>query len=282
MNYRHTFHAGNFADVFKHAMLVELLLSLHAKQAPFCYVDTHAGRGLYDLRGAEAERTHEYKDGVLRLLEAARLPPLLDTYVRLVRSRGADREDALTRYPGSPVIASMLMREQDRAIACELRPDDAAALRVALRGDARFAIHCRDGYEALKALLPPEQKRGVVLVDPPFEAQAGEFALIEQALAQAIARWPQAILAVWYPVKLRESVAPFHRWLARCDAREVLLAELLLHPDNSGLRLNGCGIAIVTPPWQLEHRIREWLPALKDLLAQGRYGSWRVDWLKRD
>jgi len=283
MNYRHAFHAGNFADVFKHAILIGLLEALKAKPAAFCYVDTHAGRGRYDLRGDAAERTREWVDGVQRLLAVDGLPAPLAAYVDLVRAFDAPSADgALAHYPGSPMIARLLMREQDRAIVCELHEEEAAALRSALRGDARFAVHQRDGYAALKALLPPAQKRGLVLIDPPFEAQGGEFAQIQSALDDAFARWPNAIHAIWYPIKLRETIAPFHRWLAaREDVSDALVAELLLHPDNSTLRLNGCGMAIVNPPWQFDRQLGTWLPALQELLAQSRYGEQRVTVLKR-
>lgn len=281
MNYRHAFHAGNFADVFKHAILIALLESLKAKPAAFCYVDTHAGRGRYDLRGDEAERTREYADGIQRLLEATELPRALRDYVDLVRAFDAENAVMLAHYPGSPLIAAKLMRAQDRAIVCELHEEEAAALKSALRGDARFAVHNRDGYGALKALLPPAQKRGLVLIDPPFEAQGGEFVEIQNALTQSFARWPNATHAIWYPIKKRETIAPFHRWLyANSGAASVLVAELLLHPDNSPLRLNGCGVAIVNPPWRFEQALETFVPALKDLLAPGRDGSTRIDLLK--
>lgn len=282
MNYRHAFHAGNFADVFKHTLLIGLLDALKAKPAPFCYVDTHAGRGRYDLRGTEAERTLEHVEGVQRLLGAAALPDALQTYVDLVRTFDTEHPDTLATYPGSPLIASRLLRETDRAILCELHEEEAAALRTALRADARFAIHQRDGYAALKALLPPAQKRGLVLIDPPFEAQAAEFATIENALANAFARWPNAIHAIWYPIKLRETILPLHRWLAaHAGGSGALVAELLLHADNSTLRLNGCGLAIVNPPWRFDVQVQEWLPALAELLAQSRHGSHRIEWLKK-
>lgn len=281
MNYRHAFHAGNFADVFKHAILVALLEALKAKPAAFCYVDTHAGRGRYDLRGDEAERTREYADGIERLIEATNLPPALRDYVDLLRAFDGDNTSTLAHYPGSPLIAARLMRAQDRAIVCELQEEEAAALKSALRGDARFAVHQRDGYAALKALLPPEQKRGLVLIDPPFEAQGGEFVEIQNALMQSFARWPNAIQAIWYPIKKRETIAPFHRWLyANSGAAGVLVTELLLHPDNSPLRLNGCGVAIVNPPWRFEQTLEGFTPALKDLLAPGPDGSTRIDLLK--
>ena len=281
MNYRHAFHAGNFADVFKHSILLGLLESLKSKHTAFCYFDTHAGRGRYDLRGEEAERTREYAGGVQRLLSSARLPALLHIYVNLVRALNNGQASELAVYPGSPYLASLVMRKQDRAILCELQEGEASALKTLFRGDGRFAVHQRDGYEALKALTPPTQKRGLVLIDPPFEAQASEFLQIEGALAGALARWPTAIHAVWYPIKLRQHIVPFHRWLAeRSGATSALVAELLLHPDNSALRLNGCGMAIVNPPWKFDKQLDELLPVLRELLAQSRYGAQKLEWLK--
>jgi 23S rRNA (adenine2030-N6)-methyltransferase len=218
---------------------------------------------------------------VQRLFDAADLTPVLRTYVDLVRAFDPANAHALAHYPGSPLIAAALMREQDRAIVCELQEEEAAALKTALRGDARFALHQRDGYAALKALLPPAQKRGLVLIDPPFEAQGGEFADIQDALVQASTRWPNAIQAIWYPIKRRETLMPFHRWLyANSGASGVLVTELLLHPDNSPLRLNGCGMAIVNPPWRFEQTLETFVPALTDLLAVGRDGSHRIEVLK--
>lgn len=281
MNYRHAFHAGNFADVFKHVVLVGLLQALKAKPAPFCYVDTHAGRGLYDLLGAAAEQTREHFDGIQRLDAASTLPTALQQYLNIVGSFNLRSDGATAQYPGSPLIAARTMRPDDRAILCELQTEEVEALRAALRDDRRFAIHQRDGYAALNALLPPEQKRGLVLIDPPFEAQADEFTLIENALADALKRWSNAIHAIWYPIKRRESIAPFHRWLRdNSGDADVLVAELLLHADNSSLRLNGCGIAIVNPPWRFEKELESWLPALHAALAQSRYGSWQVQWLR--
>lgn len=281
MNYRHAFHAGNFADVFKHAILVGLIEALKAKQTPFCYVDTHSGRGRYELTGSEAKRTGEAADGVQRLLASTRVPTLLHVYVNLVRAMNAGNSE-LTVYPGSPLLASLLMREQDRGILCELQPEEAEALKAVFRGDARFAVHVRDGYAAMKALLPPPQRRGLVLVDPPFEAQDDEFRIIEKALADAQKQWPTGIYAIWYPIKLRQHVQPFHRWLSRSGFPKVLVAELLLHPDNSALRLNGCGMAIINPPWKFERQLEELLPTLQTLLAQGRYGQHRLEWLTRE
>lgn len=278
MNYRHSFHAGNFADVFKHTILVGLIEALKLKKTPFSYLDTHSGRGRYQLDGNEAKRTAEAADGIQRLLTVSRLPTLIHVYVNLVRSLNAGREELL-EYPGSPLLASLLMRDEDRGVLCELHPEECAALRTAMQGDARFAVHERDGYGACKALLPPKLRRGLMLIDPPFEAQEGEFRLIEQALADAAARWPTGIYAIWYPIKLRQQVQPFHRWLANGPFQKVLVAELLLHPDNSAMRLNGCGMAIINPPWKFEQQLENLLPILQNLLAQSRFGQHRVQWL---
>jgi 23S rRNA (adenine2030-N6)-methyltransferase len=278
MNYRHAFHAGNFADVFKHAILVGLLESLKAKQAPFCYFDTHAGAGRYDLRGTAARTTREHENGILRLLGAVRLPTALHIYLNLVRALNNGATD-IAVYPGSPLIASLLLRDEDRAVLCEIQVAEAASLRTLFAGDARIGVHVRDGYEALGALLPPKERRGLVLIDPPFEAQDDEFRAIEAALARAAARWPGGIYAIWYPIKLHQQTQPFLRWFARRKLPKVLCAELLLHPDNSALRLNGCGMVIVNAPWKFDQQLAELLPALRQHLAQGRFGEHRLEWL---
>jgi 23S rRNA (adenine2030-N6)-methyltransferase len=283
MNYRHSFHAGNFADVLKHAVLVALIEALKAKPTGFSYIESHAGAGRYNLAGPEANKTQEYTAGIARLLGASRLPSLLHVYVNLVRSLNARHPDTpLQEYPGSPLIANLLLREDDRQILCELQDQESAQLRLEFAGDARVAVHQRDGYAALNALLPPKPRRGMVLIDPPFEAQEAEFDLIAQALKQAHKRWPTGIYAVWYPIKLRQQVAPFHRWLKGSGMRKVLIAELCLHTTDSALRLNGCGMAIVNAPWKLDHALGEILPALLTLLGQGRFGSQRVEWLVED
>src|SRR5512142_174334 len=188
MNYRHAFHAGNFADVFKHAILLALLDALTGKDTPLCYFDTHAGRGAYRLDEAEALKTGEWRQGIGRLFDAAQTPEPLQRYVAAIRACNPDGE--LRVYPGSPLLAAQALRAGDRLVLCEMQPDEAAALRGQFRGDRRVHVHHRDGYAALNALLPPAEKRGLVLIDPPFEAQEAEFATIEAALAKAQARWP--------------------------------------------------------------------------------------------
>lgn len=277
MNYRHAYHAGNFADVFKHAALIALLESLKAKPAPFCYLDTHAGRGVYDLGGTQALKTREATDGVLRLLATPDAPASLRRYVDLVRSLGrSDDESGGVRYPGSPLIADALLREHDRALLCELQPDEAQVLRALFHHRKSFQVHERDGYEALRALLPPAEKRGLVLIDPPFEAQKDEFRVIQSALDDALARWPNGRYAVWYPIKLGRDIQPFHRWLKRHCPGKWLIGEFLLHPDNTDLRLNGCGLALINPPWQFERTLESLLDTLCAHLGQDGFADKRV------
>jgi len=174
------------------------------------------------------------------------------------------------------------MREGDSAQLCELRPEEAAALRQVFHHDGRVHVHERDGYEAMKGLLPPKEKRGLVLIDPPFEAQEAEFRLIEKALKAAMEKWPTGMYAVWYPIKLRSQVQPFHRWLTRCGAKRVLVAELLLRPDDSPLRLNGSGMVIVNAPWKLDETLRDSLRLLPRLLGTAGESEYRLSWLVND
>ncbi len=278
MNYRHAFHAGNFADVLKHTVLVALLRALTRKEAPLAYIETHAGAGRYDLAGAEAAKTREHEAGIDRVLQAPRLPPAVGDYVGIVAAGRADGRSP-GEYPGSPLIAARLLRPQDRLLLCEVDDTACAALRLAFAGDPRAALHRRDGYAALAALLPPRERRGLVLIDPPFEAQDAEFRAIEAALAAAFRRFPQGMYAVWYPIKLRRHVTPFHRWLRGCGMPEVLLAELLLRPADSARTLNGCGMAIINPPWQLDRTLAAALAALPGLLGAAGSGGHRLAWL---
>lgn len=267
MNYRHAFHAGNFADVFKHAVLLALLDALTGKDKPLCYFDTHAGAGVYQLDETRAEKTGEWHEGAGRVFAAQSLPQPLQRYAQAIRAFNPG--GTLRVYPGSPALAAHALRKNDRLLLCEIQDEEALALRERFRADKRAHVHQRDGYAAMNALLPPAERRGLVLVDPPFEAQAEEFRVIESALATAHARWPTGVYAVWYPIKKRATIMPFQRWLGAREWRDVVLAELLVQSDDSPLRLNGCGIVIVNAPWQFDAMLAKLLPALKELLAQG-------------
>ncbi|WP_019398474.1 23S rRNA (adenine(2030)-N(6))-methyltransferase RlmJ [Pseudoxanthomonas sp. GW2] len=284
MNYRHAFHAGNHADVLKHVVLLAHLDALLRKDGPFFVLDTHAGRGRYLLQGEAAGRTGEAAGGILALAGRGEAPPAVERYLRAVAA--INPVDALLAYPGSPLLAAQAMREQDRLAACELQPEEAAELKALFAHDGRVAVHARDGYDAVRALLPPRvdgvrYARGLVLVDPPYEAQEAEYPKVVAAVREVLQRWPQAGVAIWYPVKQRRSLQPFFRKLAGLPARSVLLAELLVRPDDSPLRLNGSGMALINPPWKLDEAIAPALPFLQRHLGEAG-ASTRLEWLRRD
>jgi len=262
VNYRHAFHAGNFADCMKHALLVWLLRAMARKAAPFCVLDSHAGAGRYDLDSGPATRTGEWRSGVARLLEAP--PAALQDYVGLVRALGL--------YPGSPAIVRALLRPGDRLVCCELHPADAAALRRRFTGDRQVAVHRRDGWEALGALLPPTERRGLVLVDPPYETP-DEFATLARALCTAHGRFRTGVYAAWYPIKHRAPVRVFHSALRKSGMRDIVAAELLLREPLDPARLNGCGLLVVNPPWRFEDEAGPILAALLGRLGGEAGGS---------
>jgi 23S rRNA (adenine2030-N6)-methyltransferase len=274
MNYRHAFHAGNFADVFKHSVLCLLLGHLAGKDTPFRVIDTHAGRGRYDLAGEEAVRTGESTSGIGRVPPTAPWPPGLDGLMAVVRSVNDDWP-ALRIYPGSPTIIRAALRPADRLTLVELSPDEVRFLRSDFAGDSRIVIRPGDAYAALKALLPPPERRGLVLIDPPFEDR-DEFRLILAGLKQALRRWPTGIYAVWYPTKAADLVERFTAELGQLG-RPCLTAEFHMAACPDGERLNGCGLAILNPPWKLEDALAQLLPALRSAL--GATGEARVRWL---
>jgi 23S rRNA (adenine2030-N6)-methyltransferase len=281
MNYRHAFHAGNFADVLKHIVLARILVHLKTKDAPFRVIDSHAGTGLYNLEGNEAQRTGEWQEGIALVTQKPpppRVAELIAPWLALCDGLMAQNPPL---YPGSPWIAADLTRAQDNLVFCEKHPEDVERLRRNFERSKRVKVMEGDAWKLLPGLLPPPERRGLVLIDPPFEAQAGEFELIQHALTDALVRWPNAIHAVWFPIKLRETILPFYRWLhTAAGDGGVLATELLLHPDNSPLRFNGCGVVIVNPPWHFEQYVEAFLPALRERLAQDTQGSFRIDWLK--
>ncbi|MEO7071834.1 MAG: 23S rRNA (adenine(2030)-N(6))-methyltransferase RlmJ [Rhodanobacter sp.] len=281
MNYRHAYHAGNFADVLKHTVLFALIEALQAKSTPFCFIDTHAGSGSYALDGFEAGKTGEYKDGIARLHPAEKVPALLQRW-RASILQAPGNESGLKIYPGSPLQVARMLRPGDSAQLCELHPDEAARLRQLFHGNRQVHVHERDGYAALKALLPPAQKRGLVLIDPPYEAQEAEYKIVAAALKTALQRWPSGIFALWYPIKLRSQVQPFLHGLQRSPAQRVLRAEILLHADDTPLRLNGAGMVILNAPWNLDDVLREPLRALAGLLGHIGPARWTLDWLRQE
>jgi len=275
MNYRHVFHAGNFADVVKHAALARILVHLAEKPAAFRVIDVHAGAALYDLHGEEARRTAEWRGGIGRLQEAA-LPAaargLLAPYLAAVAR--ANPEGGLRRYPGSPLIALALMRPQDRLVACELEPRAAAALGRRLAADRRAKAIAIDGWQGLRAFIPPAERRGLVVIDPPFE-DADEFAKLGPRLAEAVRKWATGVYLVWYPVK-GAAAAGFIRALRSSGIGKMLRAELNLAAPEPG-RLTGCGLVVVNPPWRLKDELGVLLPALHSALGGAAGGVVRVE-----
>lgn len=276
MNYRHLFHAGNFADVFKHVVLTLLLRSLQRKDSPFCYFDTHAGAGRYDLASPAAQRNGEFRNGIGRLWDMKSNPGGLADYLAAVHALNPDGR--LRFYPGSPLIARQLLRDRDRMVLCERHPEEYAHLKAEFAGDRRVAVHERDGYEAMNALLPPKERRGLVLLDPPYE-QVDEFEQIVSGLDAAGRRWSTGIYGVWYPIKDRAAVTRFHTGLRATRWRKVLNAELTLFPEDTDLRLNGCGLAVINPPWGFDGALEGLLPELRQRLAGGVPARDSVAWL---
>jgi 23S rRNA (adenine2030-N6)-methyltransferase len=279
MNYRHAFHAGSFADVLKHAVLALVVEHLKLKAKPFRIVDTHAGIGLYHLDGPEAQRTGEWRQGIGRLVGpdaeplpveiAALLAPYLDVVARL-NPRGG-----ICVYPGSPVIALELMRSEDRLVASELHPEDVRALRSAIGRDSRARVLELDGWLALKANLPPKERRGMVLIDPPFE-DAGEHRRLAEALEEGVRRFAGGTYLLWFPIKDMRTVAGLEAALARLELDKLLWVELRLSPVAAGERLSGTGLAILNPPFRLATQLEALLPFLAHRLAPAGSATWCV------
>ena len=279
MNYRHAFHAGNFADVLKHVVLIMLVEHLKKKPSPFFFLDTHAGRGRYDLSQAESQKSGEYRDGIGRLLEVrpADLTPELATYVGLVRQAAGPGRSAITAYPGSPAVVALLRRPSDRLVLVEMEAREADALRDALGRQKLVSIVEGDGYAALKAHLPPRENRGLVLIDPPYESDA-EFDRVLAGLELAYERWPTGTYCVWYPVTGRAGPTRFRRDLERSGIRRVLGVTLGVRPQDAQVGMGTSGLVIVNPPWQLDARLGELLPELHRRLAPDGQGGASVEW----
>jgi len=285
MNYRHHFHAGNFADVCKHALLVQLVRGLQRKEKGFLFLDTHAGRGRYDLsvaeRGDSLERKPEHPDGIGRLWNRTDLPEALSEYVALVREfdrQAGNSADAPHFYPGSPRLVQAIARPQDRLALCEKHPDEFAMLRDELTFVDRSSVHQIDGYTALRAMLPPLEKRALVLIDPPFEEQ-NEFAQIVGGLRDGLRRLPGGTFAVWYPLTERARVDAFLDELGALELPPMFIAEVTIAGDSAPMKMKGCGLAVLNPPWQIDRVIAPLMPVLAELLAQEPGGSGRLRWL---
>lgn len=282
MNYRHAFHAGNFADVIKHIVLVRILTYLQEKQAAFRVIDTHAGAGLYDLTGKEAERSGEWLTGIARVMQARFSPAAIELvmpYLDIVRAFNPQRD--LTAYPGSPLIARALLRPQDRLTACELEPNARKQLIEALRRDTQARVVDLDGWMALPAFVPPNERRGLVLIDPPFEAK-DEFERMASGFATAFAKWPTGSYLLWYPAKSRRATDQLAQQVAEITASAAspgrcLRLEFSVAPQVADTALTSAGLLIVNPPWTLADELKVILPELEKPLGQGGAGRFRLE-----
>jgi len=275
--YRHIFHAGNFADVFKHALLVRLLLALARKDKPFCYLDTHAGIGRYDLTHRWAQKNREYEGGIARLWQRDDAPELLQPYLDAVRAENP--AGTLHVYPGSPAIAQRLLRAEDRMVLCELNEKDKDTLRQRFARERRAGVHLIDGFQSVKAFLPPRERRGLVLMDPSFDRK-GEYARVAEALGESHRRFATGVMAFWYPLMEPAALRSFESEVRETAVPKILQLELWVHPADWVASLRGCGLLVVNPPFGFEAEARALLPWLVEVLAAPGAGGQRVRTLR--
>lgn len=283
MNYRHAFHAGGFADVIKHIVLVRILLHLQDKPAAFRVIDSHAGAGRYDLTGDEARRSGEWLTGIARIMQARfseQAAVLIKPYLDIVRAFNP-APATLAAYPGSPLIARALLRPQDRLTACEVEPSARKQLIGELRRDTQARVVDLDGWTALPAFVPPNERRGLVLVDPPFEAK-DEFERLAEGFSAAFAKWPTGSYVLWYSAKSRRATDDLARRVATTAASvkppgKCLRLEFSAAPQATGSALTSAGLLIVNPPWTLQGELKTILPELEKPLGQGGAGRFRLE-----
>lgn len=276
MNYRHAFHAGNFADVHKHVTLLALLERLKRKPTPLFFLDTHAGRGRYDLQSSDATRGDEWRAGVGRLQGWQATEPEIRNY--LLAAGIAQADPPARQYLGSPLLAVDALSSGDRAVFVEQQPIEARALEQTLARRRGTSVVCGDGYAALKTYLPPRENRGLVFIDPPYESER-EFADVDRALNFGLRRWPNGLFAVWYPIKASLESQRLHAALKRSGLRKLLLLELSIRPADSPVGLNGSGMIVANPPWQFDTQMRTASEELHRALAPDGAGGTRMEWL---
>ncbi|HSW70909.1 MAG TPA: 23S rRNA (adenine(2030)-N(6))-methyltransferase RlmJ [Gammaproteobacteria bacterium] len=285
MNYCHLYHAGNFADVIKHLVLVSLATSLLRKETAFCFLDTHAGRAYYDLLSESAQKTKEYESGISKVMARENPPPLVKHYLACIqkinKQLSASQARSLSYYPGSSFIVRQFLRPFDRIVATELHPHEHQELKKASRSDQRLAIHCMDAYQSLKAFLPPPEKRGFVLIDPPYE-NPDEFKKLGKAIISALQRWQTGSYTIWYPLKERLPVDHFHSLLKKNITGKILVLELSIYPEDVPNRLNGCGLVLINPPWKFDQEMQAVLPWLWQTLSINQQGGFRLYFLKNE
>ena len=277
LSYRHSFHAGNHADVLKHIVLMLIIENLQLKEKGFYYLDTHAGVGRYRLFGENAEKTAEFEEGIARLWERDDLPPEVKRYVDQIKRLNYGGK-ALRYYAGSPLIAAQLLRPQDRALLTELHPSDFPLLRNNFKEYANVVTKRDDGFQQLKATLPPKERRGLVLIDPPYELKE-DYDLVVKAVEEGYKRFATGIYAVWYPVVLRQQTKRIVRGLERSGIRKILQIELAVRPDSDQRGMTASGMIVVNPPWQLETQMKLILPYLTEVLVPEGTGKWSLNWI---
>lgn len=276
LSYRHGFHAGNAPDVFKHVVLAELIAALQRKDGGFCYLDTHAGAGRYDLGSAMAKKNAEFRDGIGRIWDSAEVPEAIRRYLDAVRA--VNDGDELRWYPGSPSLVRQRLRPQDRMVLCELHTTEIEVLRDLFAGDRQVGVHHLDGYQGLRAFLPPRERRGLVLCDPAFELK-GERERVVEAIRAAWLRWATGIYAIWHPIQDRKATERFYRGFLEAGIRKVLRLELCTADAGVDRKLLGSGLLIINPPWPLDEQLASVLPWLWSVLSPERRGQWLIDWL---
>ena len=277
LSYRHSFHAGNHADVLKHIVLMLILENLKLKDKGFYYLDTHAGVGRYQLSSDEAEKTGEYKEGIGRLWERTDLPEEISRYVDLIKHLNFGAK-TLRYYAGSPLIAAQLLRPQDRALLTELHPRDFPLLRNNFKEFKNVSVKCDNGFQQLKATLPPKERRGLVLIDPPYELKE-DYDLVVKAAEEGYKRFATGTYAIWYPVVLRQQTKRIFKGLQASGIRKILKIELAVRPDSDQRGMTASGMAIINPPWTLENQMKAILPYLVKTLVPEGTGSWTVEWI---
>lgn len=276
LSYRHMYHAGNFADVFKHALLTRLMLALFSKDKPYAYIDTHAGIGRYDLSHPWAQKAREYENGIARLWRLKKTPELLEPYLECVRAENPDGK--LRYYPGSPLIAKRFMRAADRMVLGELNKVDYEELKRVFAGQKRVSVLLMDAYQTLRAHVPPAEKRGLVLIDSSFD-RAREFDRIVKALKETHHRWTAGMYAVWYPIIEPAPMRDFAAAVQRSGIRKVLRLEIEVRERSESELIPGCGMLFVNPPWHFDEESRTIVKFLADTLAMDGRGRSRMDWL---
>ncbi|MBY6188494.1 23S rRNA (adenine(2030)-N(6))-methyltransferase RlmJ [Marinobacter hydrocarbonoclasticus] len=275
LSYRHSYHAGNHADVLKHCVQSLILDALKGKDKAFVYHDTHSGAGRYDLQDAHAEKTGEYVDGIGRLW-GEDCPAALHPYLKAVKSLNPNGN--LRYYPGSPLLAASLLRPQDRMMLTELHPSDHPRLVQEFQGDKRVRIAREDGYQCLKANLPPKERRGVVLIDPPYELK-DEYRDLVKGVQEGVKRWATGTYALWYPVVFRQDIEFVERRLKASGIRKILKIELRVERDSAERGMTGSGMIVINPPWKLESQMAELLPYLTQKLGQSPHAGYTLEWL---